>query len=103
MELSIGHQRATEGDATDVGAQIRHGLDNPSSCVGVQVRELDHVLGDARENRCQSHQAVEGRHQLRQVCDFNTLGNGEACRATSQKQNVTAELPPTHDPDPKIS
>lgn len=79
MQLSVGHQRSAEGDASDVGAQVGHGLQDTSCRVSFQVRELNHVLGDAGEHGRESHQAVEGCHQLWQVRDFNTLGDGEAC------------------------
>lgn len=80
LKLSIGHQGPAEGDASDVGAQVSHGLDDARGWVSVQVGVLDHELGDAGEDSCQPHEAVEGRHQLRQVCDFNALGDGQTCR-----------------------
>lgn len=77
MKFAIGHQGATEGHPSDVGAQVGHGLQHPGGRVGVQVRVLDHELGHAGENRCQPHQAVEGCHQLGQVGDLDALGDGE--------------------------
>lgn len=77
LKLAIGHKWATESDPSNVGAQIRHSLQHTSSWVGVKVGVLNHELSDAGENSCQSHKAVEGCHKLWQVCDFNTLRNGE--------------------------
>ena len=88
LELAVGHQWPTEGDASDVGAQIGHGFHHAGGRVSVQVGELDHVLGHAGENGCQPHEAVEGRHQLRQVGDFNTLGDGQTCSRDQERRGT---------------
>lgn len=67
LELAIGHQRSTEGDASNIGAKISHSLKYTSSWMSVQVRVLNHKLGDAGENSCQPHKAVEGCHKLWQI------------------------------------
>lgn len=83
MKFAIGHQGATESHPSNVGAQVGHSLQHSGGWVGVQVRKLDHELGHAGENGRQSHQAVEGCHQLGQVGDLDTLGNGETWSAAS--------------------
>lgn len=80
LQLAVGDQRAAEGHASDVGAQVGHRLQHPGGWVGVKMGELNHVLRNAGEDGSQTHEAVEGRHQLGQVGDLDTLGNGEACR-----------------------
>lgn len=80
LKLAVSHQRATESDPSDIGAQIRHSLQHTGGWVGVKVGVLNHEFSDAGENSRQAHEAVEGRHKLRQVRDFDTLGNGETCR-----------------------
>lgn len=80
MQLAVGYQRAAESNASDVSAQIGHSLQHTGGWVGVKMGELNHVLCNAGEDSRQTHQTVEGRHQLRQVGDFDTLSNGETCR-----------------------
>lgn len=80
LQLAVGDQRATERHASDVGAQVGHSLQHPGGWVGVKMGELNHVLRNTGEDGSQTHKAVEGRHQLGQVGDLDTLGNGETCR-----------------------
>ena len=79
LQFAVRHQRATESDATDVGAEIGDYL-GEVGCLWVcdEVGVLDHVLGHAGEHGRQPHQAVEGRHQLGQVGDLDPLSNGQA-------------------------
>ena len=77
MQLSVGHQGATEGDTPNVGAQVGHSLHHAGRRVRVQVGVLNHELRHTGQHGCQPHQAVEGSHKLRQVCDLNPLGNGQ--------------------------
>lgn len=79
LKLAIGHQWSTECDASDVSAQVSHSLEHTCSWVSIQVRVLNHILGNACENSRQAHKAVESCHKLGQVWDFNTLGNGQTC------------------------
>lgn len=78
LQFSVGHQRAAEGDSTDVGAQVRHDLGEVGCGVGGKVGVLHHVLGHAGQHGSQAHQAVEGSHQLRQVGDLDPLSDGQA-------------------------
>lgn len=80
LQLAVGHQRAAESHAPDVGAQIGHRLQHTGGRVAVKVGELNHVLCNAGEDGRQTHKTVEGRHQLWQVGDFNALSDGETCR-----------------------
>lgn len=77
LQLAVGHQGAAEGDAADVGADVGDDLGEVGSGVGGEVRILHHVLGHAGEHGGQTHQAVEGGHQLRQVCDLDPLSDGQ--------------------------
>lgn len=78
LELSIGHQRATEGDSTDVGAEVRHNLGEVGCGVSGEMGILDHVFSHTGKHGSQAHQAVEGSHQLGQVSNLDPLSDGQA-------------------------
>lgn len=58
LELSVGHEGATEGHAANVCAEEEGGLDGVGSWVGGEVREVVEVGGNAGEDSCCSYQAV---------------------------------------------
>lgn len=78
LQFAICHQRAAESDSTNVGADVRDNLSEVGRRVGGEVGVLDHILGHAGEHSSQTHQAVEGSHQLWQVSDLDSLSNGQA-------------------------
>lgn len=78
LQFSIRHQRAAEGDSTNVGAQVCDDLGEVGRRVGGKMGVLHHVLGHAGQHGSQAHQAVEGSHQLRQVGDLDPLSDGQA-------------------------
>lgn len=86
LQLAIGDQRAAEGDTSDVRAQIGHRLEHAGGRVSIEVGELDHVLRHAGENCRQAHKAMERRHQLRQIGDFDPLGDGQTCTQVERFQ-----------------
>lgn len=78
LQFAVCHQRATESDSTDEGAEVRHYLGEVGCRVGGEMRVLDHVFSHTGEHGSQSYQAVEGSHQLGQVSDLDLLSNGQA-------------------------
>lgn len=78
LQFAVRHQRAAESDSSNVGANVSHNLGEIRRGVSGEVRVLDHVFGHTGEHGSQTHQAVEGSHQLRQVCDLDPLSNSQA-------------------------
>lgn len=64
LQFAICHQRATESDSTNEGAEVRDYLGEVGCRVCGEVGVLDHVFGDTGDHGSQPHQAVEGSHQL---------------------------------------
>lgn len=77
LQFAIRHQWSTESDSTDVGADVGDDLGEVGRGVCGKVGVLHHVLGHAGEHGSQAHQAVEGCHQLGQVCDLDPLSDGQ--------------------------
>lgn len=86
VQFAICHQRATEGDCTDEGAEVRDYLGEVGGRVCGEVGVLDHVLCHAGEHGSQTHQAVEGRHQLGQLRDLDLLSNDQALRGAGERE-----------------
>lgn len=80
LQFAVRHQRSTESDSTNVGAQVGNYLGEVGCRVRSKVRVLDHVFGHTGEYCSQSDQAVECSHKLRQVSDLNFFCNGQAWR-----------------------
>lgn len=78
LQFSVRHQRAAEGNSTDVGAQVCHDLGEVGCRVGGKMGVLHHVLGYAGQHGSQAHQAVEGSYQLWQVGDLDLFSDCQA-------------------------
>ena len=83
LELAIGHDGAAEGHATDVGTEEEGDLLGSGGRVFSEVREVVDVGGDAGEDRGDADERVEGGDQLRQVGDFDSLGDGRSDGSTT--------------------
>lgn len=78
LQFAICHQRAAESDSANVSADVRNNLGEVGRRVGGEVGVLDNIFGHAGEHSSQTHQAVEGSHQLWQVSDLDSLSDGQA-------------------------
>ncbi|MPC34717.1 hypothetical protein E2C01_028117 [Portunus trituberculatus] len=61
LQLPVGHQGATEGDATNVSAEEQGSLDGVGSGVRGKVGEVVEICRDAGQHCSSSHQAVCGQ------------------------------------------
>merc|ERR1719153_1530714 len=83
VELAISNQGASEGDATNVGAEEEGRLDHGGGRVSGKTRVVIQIGGKAGQHCSHANQRVEGCNKLRKVSDLDLLGNCSAKSATT--------------------